>query len=170
MIHPFRNRCSARTMRLFCLLISGALLLSFSSPAALAGPLRQGFQKRCHSFLQQTAEISGSTSTWADLTRLALNTGKVSGDGLRSSMKDMADRKDCSDFDVTGMLRMLWMYRNSSLWPSGLVDEIEDAILGWQFWIDEANGFQGNMMFWTENHQSILSIFSIPNFFSTHLS
>ena len=57
-------------------------------------------------------------------------------------------------FDVSGLIRSLWMYSNSSMWPAGLAADVEAAILNWQFWIDEANGFQGDMMFWTENHQS----------------
>ncbi len=91
---------------------------------------------------------------------MALNGGAaVSGAGIRSSIADMAKRQDCSDFDVSTMARIMHQYGNtSSAWPEGLAADIETALLGWEYWIDEANGFQGNMMFWTENHQSTLCV------------
>ena len=129
-----------------------------------AGALRDAFNARCSTFLADAASPNGGTGTWADLARLALGSGIVSGAGIRSAMADMAQRKDTSDFCVTGLIRSLTMYGNSSMWPAGLAGDVRTALLGWQYWIDEANGFQGNMEFWTENHQSIFSFSHRWNF------
>lgn len=139
------------------------VLVAFCAYAS-AGALRDAFNQRCDDFLRDAAGPGSGDGTWADLARLAQNIGVVHGDGLRSSMKDMWARKDCSDFDVTAMIRMLWAYGNSSQWPAGLAADVKKALLGWQYWIDEPFGFQGNMMFWTENHQSLCACLNLSFF------
>eukprot|EP00456_Euglypha_rotunda_P022066 TRINITY_DN18751_c0_g1_i2.p1 TRINITY_DN18751_c0_g1~~TRINITY_DN18751_c0_g1_i2.p1 ORF type:complete len:290 (-),score=34.38 TRINITY_DN18751_c0_g1_i2:71-940(-) len=79
----------------------------------------------------------------------------------------MAARLDCSDFDVPAMIRILWDYGNSSMLSANLSDTLKQALLNWQYWIDEYEAaFQGNMMFWTENHQMD---FHVSEYLAGHL-
>lgn len=90
---------------------------------------------------------------YPDLARLALNQGTFSG-AENYNFSSMWDREDCSDFDVSGYVHMLTLYKDSPMFPADIKAAMTDALLNWQFWIDEYQArFQGNMMFWTENHQ-----------------
>ena len=51
------------------------------------------------------------------------------------------------------MTHLLISYGDSPQLSAPLARTVESALVQWQYWIDQANGFQGNMMFWTENHQ-----------------
>lgn len=46
---------------------------------------------------------------------------------------DCAIVQDCSDFDVSGMIRLLWQHGDSPLLPPALKDNITQALLHWQY-------------------------------------
>ncbi|HEU5086550.1 MAG TPA: hypothetical protein VFT99_03860, partial [Roseiflexaceae bacterium] len=58
------------------------------------------------------------------------------------------------DFSVGGLLRILYRYGDSPLLPGELRSVIEDRILHFKYWWDEAGG-DNRRCYWTENHQII---------------
>ncbi|MCB0161279.1 MAG: hypothetical protein KDD83_24260, partial [Caldilineaceae bacterium] len=63
-------------------------------------------------------------------------------------------RLDCSDFTIGGLLRILYLYRESPHISRDLIEKIEARVLGFKYWWDEAQG-DNRRCYWTENHQII---------------
>ncbi len=61
--------------------------------------------------------------------------------------------RDCNDFILGGMLRILHLYGRTQALSSGLRGEMRDCIQGFRFWWDEPGA--DTRCFWTENHQII---------------
>lgn len=62
-------------------------------------------------------------------------------------------RRDCGDFGLAPLLRILYRYRRSRMLPPEIYEAIEKAALGYIYWFEEPG--EENMCFCTENHQII---------------
>jgi hypothetical protein len=74
----------------------------------------------------------------------------VAPDRLARSLEMLAERADCADFEVVGLLH-LW-HRVTS-WPDGSRAAVRDALLGMKYWIDQP-GLDA-MCYFSENHQLV---------------
>ena len=61
-------------------------------------------------------------------------------------------RFDCCDFDISIILRMLYLYGNTGLLTDEILDELKQVILDFDYWFSLNTKFPGMKNFWTENH------------------
>jgi hypothetical protein len=94
---------------------------------------------------------NGRAEAFQQLARLALGRGPLNEELLRASIELVNARRDCADFALAGLLRMLYQYRASPLLSPQLLSEVERAARGFCYWYDQP-GVRG-MCFHTENHQ-----------------
>lgn len=93
----------------------------------------------------------GVVEVFTQIPRLALGRGPLNEDLLRASLRLLHERRDCADFALAGLLRILYRFGDSSLLSKAMRAEIENAMLGFCYWYDQP-GVRG-MCFHTENHQ-----------------
>lgn len=116
----------------------------------------QSYEARRRAYLEAEAAAErpvggGRSEVFNQLARLALGHGPLREDLLRASLELINARRDCADFALAGVLRLLYLYRNSPLLAPDLLAELERAALDFCYWYDQP-GVRG-MCFHTENHQ-----------------
>ncbi|MGI5893164.1 MAG: hypothetical protein ACOX6P_01065 [Candidatus Merdivicinus sp.] len=67
-------------------------------------------------------------------------------------LSHMRIRKDCGDFRLILMLRMLYLYPNTKLVGEEALAELKDLFLDFDYWFGENVKFPGQQIIWTENH------------------
>lgn len=86
-----------------------------------------------------------------ELARLALGRGPIHAGLLGAALTYIDERRDCSDFVMLGIVRMLYQFRESRLLDRKLVARAEKTLLSFKYWPDEPG--IDSMCTWTENHQ-----------------
>lgn len=86
-------------------------------------------------------------------------TGVVPADAWDDVFTKIANLKDTSDFDVLLLLNVLYRFDGHPMVSPELWQRIEDAVLGFKYWYDQAGpeGVVDHMWYWTENHQAIFN-------------
>lgn len=92
------------------------------------------------------------TGFFSQIARLELGCDPVDEQVFREAIAFVDSRKDCCDFSVAGLLRVLYLYHDSPLISRELIADIEACVLRFKFWWDEAGG-DNQRCYWTENHQ-----------------
>lgn len=92
----------------------------------------------------------GRAEVFHEIARLALGL-PLDAELVRASVELVNARRDCADFALAGLLRMLYLHRGGAPVPPGLRAAIERAALDFCYWYDQP-GVRG-MCFHTENHQ-----------------
>lgn len=113
------------------------------------------YEERRRAYLEFCAAQSpgGRTGFFSQIARLEL--GRAIDEGPIRAALDVVDaRVDCCDFSVGGLLRILYLYRQHPHLSSQLISAIEERILNFKYWWDEAGG-DNRRCYWTENHQII---------------
>lgn len=72
-------------------------------------------------------------------------------ESLAAMVEKIRIRRDTSDFDLTTLLRMLYLDRSTQALPADLRAELEAAVLGFKYWLDQPG--PDSMVWWSENHQ-----------------
>src|SRR3712207_1333865 len=113
------------------------------------------YEERRTAYLEFCAAQSpgGRTGFFSQIARLELGCDIDEGP-IREALALVDSRVDCCDFSVGGLLRMLYLYRNSPHLSRALIAAIEERILNFKYWWDEAGG-DNRRCYWTENHQII---------------
>lgn len=93
----------------------------------------------------------GIREVFNQICRLALCRGPLNEDLFRASFDLINSRRDCADFALEGLLRILYLYPDSPILSPDLRAEMEAAALNFCYWYDQP-GVRG-MCFHTENHQ-----------------
>ncbi len=86
----------------------------------------------------------GAVARWASEAPIEL-------DAIKRDLEHVKRRRDCADFKVAGMLRLLYLDRNEARVPEEVREAITDALLNFKYWIDEPG--HDSMCYWSENHQ-----------------
>ncbi len=95
----------------------------------------------------------GRTGFFSQIARLEL--GQAVDEGpIREAIAFVDSRKDCCDFAVGGLLRILCKYHDSPGISRDLVSDIEACLLRFKYWWDEPEG-DNRRCDHTENHQII---------------
>lgn len=97
------------------------------------------------------ATVGGPIGFYSQLARLELGEGMLDEAPWREAIAYVDARHDCSDFTVTGLLRLLYRYGDSPMLEARLRRDIESCVLGFKYWWDEPG--EDGMCYWTENHQ-----------------
>ncbi len=86
-----------------------------------------------------------------ELARMALGRGPVHTGLIGAALTYIDERRDCSDFVMLGIVRMLYQFRESRLLDRKLLSRAEKTLLSFKYWPDEPG--IDSMCTWTENHQ-----------------
>ena len=113
------------------------------------------YEERRQEYLEYCAASSAGARTgfFSQIARLELGLG-VDEEPIREALNIVDSRVDCCDFSMGGLLRILYLYRDSPLLSRQLVADIEDRVLSFKYWWDEEKG-DNRRCYHTENHQAI---------------
>jgi hypothetical protein len=96
---------------------------------------------------------AGPNGCAAELAAATLDADhSIRPDRLARSLEMLANRADCADFEVLGLLH-LWHRVAESSWLDASRAAVRDALLGMKYWIDQP-GLDA-MCYFTENHQLV---------------
>jgi hypothetical protein len=122
------------------------------------------FQHRARIYLQSVLDAGGKSTDAADsifqlvpseifrlIPQLELDRGPLDTTPLSSALERIANRRDCADFVLAGIQRIMALYSESRWFSADLREPMERAVLDFGYWYDQP-GIQG-MCFHTENHQ-----------------
>jgi len=114
-----------------------------------------GYPERRQLYLEYCA--AQSPGRWigffSQIARLELSQDVDEGP-IREGMTFVDSRRDCCDFAVGGLLRILYRYEESPHISPELLDEIRACLLRFKYWWDEPVG-DNRRCYHTENHQII---------------
>ena len=116
----------------------------------------QAYLQRQRAYLEaeraaETSPGNGVADCFTQISRLALENGPLNEAMIDSSLELMQARRDCADFALAGLLRIMYRFTASPLLSPDLQSRIETEILRFCYWYDQP-GMRG-MCFHTENHQ-----------------
>jgi hypothetical protein len=74
---------------------------------------------------------------------------------FQASLDYIAERKDCSDFILHAILRLLYQFSDHPEVSPGLLERSRQVVLEFKYWPDEPG--LDSMCTWTENHQVLFS-------------
>lgn len=117
------------------------------------------YEERRQQYLRFCAAHGGSgfkairTGFFSQIARLELGQ-PVDAAAIREGIAFVDSRRDCCDFAVGGLLRILYRYGDSPHLSRELITEIEDCLLRFKYWWDEPAG-DNRRCYHTENHQII---------------
>ena len=113
---------------------------------------RETYDERRQQYLAFCAAQSpgGRIGFFSQIARLEL--GQPVDEGpIREALAFVDSRKDCADFTIAGLLRILYRFdRSLNITPS-LITDIETCLLGFKYWWDEPG--DNGRCYHTENHQ-----------------
>jgi hypothetical protein len=119
-------------------------------PAGSYDARRQAYLEFCAS--SQGGAGFKATGIFNQLARLELNR-PLDAAVFRDAIAYVHSNRDCNDFTLGGILRVLYLYGKTRTFPSDLMDELRIAVQRFRFWWDEPGA--DTRCFWTENHQVI---------------
>lgn len=89
---------------------------------------------------------------FAEIAKMALgHWSDVDTSIIAKRIEHINRRADCSDFDLVGLLGMMYRHGSNPVFPADLSRALEACILGFKYWMDEPG--DDAMCYWTENHQ-----------------
>jgi hypothetical protein len=93
----------------------------------------------------------GEGGRYGQVCRAYTGTGDYNEVVIREALDQINAREDTADFALAGILRLLFLDRANPTLPDVLRDEIEAAVLGFKYWLDEPG--PDDLCWWSENHQ-----------------
>jgi len=113
------------------------------------------FAERRRVYLEYSSKNArnGRNGIFCQIARLELGEEPIDEAVFRDAIEFVYSNKDCNDFVVGGLLRILYLYRQSPLIPRPLISEIEECVLRFKYWWDEPG--RDKRCYHTENHQII---------------
>jgi hypothetical protein len=85
-----------------------------------------------------------------ELVRIACDRGPVHESLIEAALAYIDERRDCSDFVMLGIVRLLYQLKGRRLCTERLIDHAERTLLGFKYEPDEPG--IDSMCYWTENH------------------
>ena len=94
---------------------------------------------------------------WAQVARYALGQYEKVDEGvIRDTCEFINARRDCSDFVIQGILRLMYWEREKQQLSSKISVLMKDTVLGFKYWIDEPG--EVTMCMHTENHRLLFHV------------
>ncbi len=124
-----------------------------------ARPFAPAYEARRRALLSRLAASPARTTIkghFRELARLALGRGPVHAGLIGAALSYIDERRDCSDFVLLGIVRMLYQFRENRLLDRRLVARAERTVLSFKYWPDEPG--IDSMCSWTENHQIMFAV------------
>jgi hypothetical protein len=118
------------------------------------------FEQRRQAYLEFCAAAPPPTTTggmrtnriFNQIARLELGR-PIEESAVRDAIAFIHSNRDCNDFTLGGVLRILYRYASSPAISPGLREELRICVQRFRFWYDEPGA--DTRCFWTENHQII---------------
>lgn len=88
-----------------------------------------------------------------ELLNRGIETGPLHLPYIEKSLHRVNERLDCGDFVIPGFLTILYRYQSSPLLTPDIINQLEDAVLNFKYWIDEPGVDTNLPCYFTENHQ-----------------
>ena len=120
-------------------------------------PFQPDFEARRHAFLENCLRNPSPTNTKAAYYELArLSAGGLPHEGVIHAVLDYIDqRKDCADFAIHSILRLLYQFKEDPRLSNSLVTRAQHTVLNFKYWPDEPG--IDDLCTWTENHQILFA-------------
>jgi hypothetical protein len=106
------------------------------------------YQTRKNALLEAT---KNSISFYAQIGRIYQGIA-VDKNSIESAFSRIDELKDCADFRMNSLLRMMYLDKTAGVLNSTMKAELKQRILDFKYWYDEG-GRQDSMIMWTENHE-----------------
>jgi hypothetical protein len=116
-------------------------------------PFEADYAKRRDAFLDRVRRCAPPehlAALFHELTRLAAG-GPPHLPVFEAALEHVERRRDCADFVLNGILRLLLQFGDDERLPRSLLERARDATLGFKYWPSEPG--VDSMCTWTENHQ-----------------
>lgn len=120
-------------------------------------PFLPTYQQRRQAYLEHIRRNPSPVNTksvYYELARLQaggnLHTGLV-----HAALDYIQSRKDCADFALHSILRMLYQFGSHPGIPPSLLQRAQDTLLAFKYWPDEPG--IDSLCTWTENHQILFA-------------
>jgi hypothetical protein len=92
------------------------------------------------------------TGVYSEIAKMAVDRWHdIKTDVFMETIEGINQRRDCSDFDLVGLLGVLHRYGDHPGFPEELREPLEACVLGFKYWADEPG--EDVMWYWSENHQ-----------------
>lgn len=117
-------------------------------------PFRNSSAKRREIFIEHCLRNPSPKSFkghYYELLRIARNQRPVHEGILLSALRYIDERRDCSDFVMLGIIRLLYQLREHQLCSKRVLSASVKTVLAFKYWPDEPG--IDDMCSWTENHQ-----------------
>lgn len=126
------------------------------TPAPLL-PGDEHYEERRRLVLEHYAGNVERRPIWTEVARYALGRyDEVDEEVIADTCQFIADRKDCADFVIQGILRLMcWERRDQHLSPA-INAMMKDTILGFKYWVDEPGDTV--MYMGSENHRLLFHV------------
>lgn len=111
-------------------------------------PFSDAYKARLRAFFDYQ-NASSSSGPYSEAMKLAAGQ-PVDEDVIEKALESMNSRLDGSDFQLNGLLRILYQFDRSPLLSRTLKEQAKQAVLNYKYWPDEPG--IDSMCTWTENH------------------
>lgn len=112
-------------------------------------PFAESFAIRRQACLEFVAHQGPVNDPYAVAARMLL--GRPANEpGMLTSLEMIDSRRDCADFRIQGILRVLYQFRSSPLLTDDFRARARDTMLRFKYWPDEPG--IDSMCSWSENH------------------
>jgi hypothetical protein len=127
-------------------------------------PAPRGYERRMERrrlALEHYAANEESRPIWTQVARYALAQQDIDGppvdeNTIRETCAFIAARKDCADFVIQGLLRLIYWEREQQRLSDEINALMKDTILGFKYWVDEPGDTV--MYMGSENHRLLFHV------------
>ncbi len=114
-------------------------------------------EERKRRVLEHYAANREGRPIWTEVARYALGRYSDVDEGvIRDTCEFIGARKDCSDFVIQGILRLLYWERERQRLSPGINAMMKDTVLGFKYWVDEPGDTV--MYMGSENHRLLFHV------------
>jgi hypothetical protein len=121
-------------------------------------PFAPAYEKRREAFfahILKNPAPPGIKGWYYELVRIHLGIRPVHTGLIRAALKYINERRDCSDFVMLGIVRLIYQFAGSDHAGRNLMDSAAQTLIDFKYWPDEPG--IDSMCYWTENHQIMFS-------------
>ncbi|MDC7231631.1 MAG: hypothetical protein PQJ58_00240 [Spirochaetales bacterium] len=121
-------------------------------------PFAPSFEERKKGYIDFIRRNPGMGSVkgfFPELVRINEGIAPVHYGKILGALEYADSRKDCSDFIMTGIIRMMYQLAHADLMTDQVREKAKESILGFKYWPDEPG--TDSMCYWTENHHILFS-------------
>lgn len=105
-------------------------------------------------FIRDHGEKEGLYGIFNQVARVGLGE-KVEEDYIRKAIFTLRRNRDCNDFIINGLIRMMYVDKTKPLFSTNLKKEIDASLLDFKYWWDDPRRDSTYRCYHTENHQAL---------------